>query len=172
MKTDHDMTATIEQPDRLAENEKQMRQAEELLGSLPQKSGVAKGLFEGRFVADWVFPYPQLPAEPAGRGGTGGRRARTLLRRTSRPRADRSRGRHSARSDRRTGGPRRARHDGADEVRRPRILADGLLPPAGSDRRAVQLDGDLRQRPPFDRHAGAAAVRHRASRSRNGCPIW
>jgi alkylation response protein AidB-like acyl-CoA dehydrogenase len=24
---------------------------------------VAKGLFEGRFVADWVFPYPQLPAD-------------------------------------------------------------------------------------------------------------
>jgi alkylation response protein AidB-like acyl-CoA dehydrogenase len=23
---------------------------------------VAKGLFEGRFVADWVFPYPQLPS--------------------------------------------------------------------------------------------------------------
>ena len=39
-----------------------MRQAEELLASLPQKIGVAKGLFEGRFVADWVFPYPQLPA--------------------------------------------------------------------------------------------------------------
>lgn len=62
MKTDHDMTATIEQPDRLAENEKQMRQAEELLESLPQRSGVAKGLFEGRFVADWLFPYPQIPA--------------------------------------------------------------------------------------------------------------
>ncbi len=38
-----------------------MRQAEELLGTLPQKIGVAKGLFEGRFVADWVFPYPELP---------------------------------------------------------------------------------------------------------------
>ncbi len=48
------------------QREKQMRQAEELLASLPQKTGVAKGLFEGRFVADWVFPYPQLPAEPAG----------------------------------------------------------------------------------------------------------
>lgn len=61
MKTDHLMTEANEQPDRLAQNEEQMRQAEELLGSLPQTIGVAKGLFEGRFVADWVFPYPQLP---------------------------------------------------------------------------------------------------------------
>jgi acyl-CoA dehydrogenase family member 9 len=56
------MTTTIEQPDRAIENEEQMRQAEELLESLPQKAGVAKGLFEGNFVADWVFPYPQIPA--------------------------------------------------------------------------------------------------------------
>ena len=40
--------------------EQQVQQAEELLGSLPQHTGVAKGLFEGRFVADWVFPYPEL----------------------------------------------------------------------------------------------------------------
>lgn len=40
-----------------------MRQAEDLLGSLPQQAGVAKGLFEGRFVADWVFPYPHLREE-------------------------------------------------------------------------------------------------------------
>jgi acyl-CoA dehydrogenase family member 9 len=38
-----------------------MQQAEELIGAMPQKIGVAKGMFEGRFVADWVFPYPQLP---------------------------------------------------------------------------------------------------------------
>lgn len=55
------MSATIEKSNHLAQRDQQMRQAEELLGSLPQKSGVAKGLFEGRFVADWVFPYPQLP---------------------------------------------------------------------------------------------------------------
>ena len=57
------MSSTIEQPDQVAQREAQMQQAEELLGSLPQKTGVAKGLFEGRFVADWVFPYPQLPAK-------------------------------------------------------------------------------------------------------------
>jgi alkylation response protein AidB-like acyl-CoA dehydrogenase len=56
------MSITIEQSERLAERERQIRQAEELLVSLPQKTGVAKGMFEGRFVADWVFPYPQLPA--------------------------------------------------------------------------------------------------------------
>ena len=43
--------------------EQQMKQAEELLSSLPQRLGVAKGLFRGEFVADWVFPYPQLSSE-------------------------------------------------------------------------------------------------------------
>jgi alkylation response protein AidB-like acyl-CoA dehydrogenase len=56
------MSVTTQQPDRLAQREAQMQQAEELLGTMPQKSGIAKGLFEGQFVADWVFPYPQLPA--------------------------------------------------------------------------------------------------------------
>src|SRR3954453_16067844 len=55
------MKNSPQRPDRLAQREVQMREAEELLGAMPQKSGVAKGLFEGRFVADWVFPYPQLP---------------------------------------------------------------------------------------------------------------
>src|SRR5689334_2456940 len=56
------MSTATQEPDRLAERKAQMKQAEELLGTMPQKSGVAKGLFEGQFVADWVFPYPQLPA--------------------------------------------------------------------------------------------------------------
>ena len=47
------------------EREAQIKQAEELLGSVPQRSGIAKGLFRGRFVADWVFPYPQLSTETA-----------------------------------------------------------------------------------------------------------
>src|SRR5881296_2010928 len=46
--------------------EKQVRDAEELLFAGPQKLGVAKGLFLGRFVADWVMPYPTVrPAEQA-----------------------------------------------------------------------------------------------------------
>jgi len=44
-----------------AEREKQIRDADELLFSGPQKLGVGKGLFLGRFVADWVMPYPQIP---------------------------------------------------------------------------------------------------------------
>src|SRR5437870_12101764 len=49
-----------------AERQKQIRAAEELLSALPQKLGVAKGLFLGRFVADWVMPYPTVrPSEQA-----------------------------------------------------------------------------------------------------------
>lgn len=40
-----------------------MRDAEDLLFSGPQRLGVAKGLFAGRFVADWVMPYPTLPPD-------------------------------------------------------------------------------------------------------------
>src|SRR6266545_3429335 len=48
------------------ERQKQMRAAEELLFAGPQKLGAAKGFFLGRFVADWVMPYPTIrPAEQA-----------------------------------------------------------------------------------------------------------
>src|SRR5437773_3293681 len=50
-----------------ADRQKQMRAAEELLFAGQQKLGLAKGLFLGRFVADWVMPYPAVrPAEQAG----------------------------------------------------------------------------------------------------------
>jgi alkylation response protein AidB-like acyl-CoA dehydrogenase len=45
------------------ERQKQVRAAEELLFTGPQKLGVAKGLFLGRFVADWVMPYPMIRTE-------------------------------------------------------------------------------------------------------------
>src|ERR1051325_8279544 len=51
-------TAEIE-----VERQKQIRSAEELLFTGPQKLGVAKGLFAGQFVANWVMPYPKLPAD-------------------------------------------------------------------------------------------------------------
>src|SRR4051794_14203060 len=51
------------QEERARAREQQIKQAEELLFSGPQRLGVAKGLFWGRFVADWVMPYPQLSAE-------------------------------------------------------------------------------------------------------------
>lgn len=45
-----------------ADRDKQMRQAEETLFAGVEKLGVAKGLFLGRFIADWVMPYPEIPA--------------------------------------------------------------------------------------------------------------
>jgi alkylation response protein AidB-like acyl-CoA dehydrogenase len=48
------------------ERQKEIRAAEELLFAGPQKLGVAKGLFLGRFVANWVMPYPTVrPADQA-----------------------------------------------------------------------------------------------------------
>src|SRR3954454_13050793 len=44
-----------------AERQKQVRQAEELLFSEPSRAGFAKALFRGRFRADVIFPYPELP---------------------------------------------------------------------------------------------------------------
>lgn len=43
------------------QQQQQLRQAEELIFSGPQKPGFAKGLFLGRFVAPWVMPYPGMP---------------------------------------------------------------------------------------------------------------
>jgi alkylation response protein AidB-like acyl-CoA dehydrogenase len=45
------------------QREKEMQQAEELLFSgAKEELGFAKGLFLGRFVADWAMPYPKLKA--------------------------------------------------------------------------------------------------------------
>ena len=41
--------------------QKQIQQAEELLFSGPQKAGFAKELFFGKFLAESMFPYPELP---------------------------------------------------------------------------------------------------------------
>src|SRR5947199_7517181 len=45
-----------------AQRQKEIQQAEELLFAGPQALGFAKGLFHGHFVADWVMPYPRIPA--------------------------------------------------------------------------------------------------------------
>src|ERR1700736_1118553 len=45
-----------------AQRQKEIQQAEELLFAGPQGLGFAKGLFLCRFVADWVTPYPRIPA--------------------------------------------------------------------------------------------------------------
>src|SRR4029434_10871681 len=47
----------------LAEREKRMDDAEQLLFAGPEKFGLAKGLFFGRFVEDWVMPFPALHLE-------------------------------------------------------------------------------------------------------------
>jgi alkylation response protein AidB-like acyl-CoA dehydrogenase len=46
-----------------AQRQKEIQQAEELLFAGPQALGFAKGLFQGHFVANWVMPYPRIPAE-------------------------------------------------------------------------------------------------------------
>jgi acyl-CoA dehydrogenase family member 9 len=53
-----------------AQRQQEMHSTEELLFAGPQKLGVAKALFEGRFVADWVMPYPQLSPEEETKLGT------------------------------------------------------------------------------------------------------
>src|SRR4030088_2012240 len=45
-----------------AQRQKEIQQAEELLFAGPQALGFAKGLFLGHFVAEWVIPYPRMPA--------------------------------------------------------------------------------------------------------------
>ena len=45
-----------------SQRQKEIAQAEELLFAGPQALGFAKGLFQGHFVADWVMPYPRIPA--------------------------------------------------------------------------------------------------------------
>src|SRR6201982_3311712 len=45
-----------------AQRQKEIQQGEELLFAGPQALGFAKGLFQGHCVADWVMPYPRIPA--------------------------------------------------------------------------------------------------------------
>jgi acyl-CoA dehydrogenase family member 9 len=44
------------------QRQKEIQQAEELLFAGRQELGFAKGLFLGKFVADWAMPYPRIPA--------------------------------------------------------------------------------------------------------------
>lgn len=54
------MNSNSSQTDFRQQRERQMKQAEELLASVPERLGIGKGLFWGKFVADWIFPYPRL----------------------------------------------------------------------------------------------------------------
>jgi acyl-CoA dehydrogenase family protein 9 len=44
------------------QRQKEIQQAEELLFTGHQELGFAKGLFLGKFIADWAMPYPRFPA--------------------------------------------------------------------------------------------------------------
>jgi alkylation response protein AidB-like acyl-CoA dehydrogenase len=45
-----------------AARQKEIQQAEELFLGGPEILGFTKGLFLGRFISDWVMPYPRIPA--------------------------------------------------------------------------------------------------------------
>src|SRR4029077_3447819 len=45
-----------------AQREKEIKQAEELFLGGPEVLGFTKSLFLGRFVSDWVMPYPRMAA--------------------------------------------------------------------------------------------------------------
>src|SRR5438270_3953108 len=45
-----------------AQRQKEIQQAEELFLGGPEVLGFTKGLFLGRFIGDWVMPYPRIPA--------------------------------------------------------------------------------------------------------------
>src|SRR5947208_16557468 len=45
------------------QRQKEIQQSEELLWARPQALGFGEGRFLGHFVADWVMPYPRIPAE-------------------------------------------------------------------------------------------------------------
>jgi alkylation response protein AidB-like acyl-CoA dehydrogenase len=47
----------------LPQHQQEIDSAEQLLFTGEQRLGLAKGLFFGRFVADWVMPYPVPPSE-------------------------------------------------------------------------------------------------------------
>ena len=141
------MNQMTAKPDKL--REKQVREAEELLFAGPQKLGVAKGLFLGRFVADWVMPYPVIPPEQSEAAD----HAVAELRGGAQP--------CPARAAPRVGEPilpERRRHPIGHE--RLWILGVGLWPRDGRAGQPVRLHFHFRQCPPLHRHQGAAVVRH------------
>ena len=104
-----------------------------------------------------LSPVACVPARGRGERRRGGAGLHPVA---HRPRGHRPAGRYSAIGDRRPRRARRAGHDRADRVRRPGILAAGLLPDHGGDRRPLRVDGGVRQRPSLDRHPRAGPLRH------------
>ena len=90
-------TATTTARSKIVRREQQVRQAEELLFSGPQRRSLAKELFWGRLAADLVLPYPQLSEEERPKVAAALARTQSVLRRASRPGRHRPAGRHPAR---------------------------------------------------------------------------
>ena len=139
----------------------QMKQAEELLFSEPPREGFAKALFRGEFRGDILFPYPRAARS---RSATAVENAVAAVRVFAQSHIDPAAIDREADIPRSVidglGRARRAGHDRAGRVRRPRVLAAGLLPDHGGHRRPLLLDGRVRQRPSLDRHPRAVALRH------------
>ena len=150
-----------------AQRQKEMHAAEELLFAGPEKLGVGQGtVSRAASSTDWVMPYPQLSAEQERRKWTrAARNCAHFLDETLDPAAiDRKADIPREVID----GPRparRVRDDGAARSWRARLVADGLLPRDGGDRRALRLDVGLRKCAALHRHARTA--RSSARRSRN-----
>ena len=142
------------------ERARQVRQAEELLFSGPRRGGSPRRCSGASSAATCSSPTPSCPPPSAPRSRRPWRAVRAF--------ADASI--DAAAIDREADIPRSV-IDGLAKlgvlgmtapagVRRPRVLAAGLLPDHGGDRRPLLLDGRVRQRAPLDRHPGAAALRH------------
>ena len=126
--------------------------------------GFAKGLFFGQYLGNKLLPYPDLDRDPAPSQMV------AELRRYCREHID------AAAIDRNAEIPQSV-IDGlgrlgvlgrllAPGVRRRRIQPDFVLPDDRSARRPLRQHGAVRQRPSFDRPAGAGAVRHAGAAGR------
>ncbi len=142
----------------LSQREKQIAEAEELLGDRLEKAGFAKSLFFGAFANQKLLDYPNLAADQPNHRLC--RRAAPVLPGGNRSGGNRSRSLDSAACDRRSGPSRNARRLLAEGVRRPRSDTDPILPVARSAGRPLRQHGPVCECPSFDRPAGDRPVRH------------
>ncbi len=165
---DHPQSAPLSDPERA----KQIQQAEELLFSGPARSGFAKALFRGEFRGDVLFPYPELPPAERTRVEEAVGRGPAIRRVEHRRRRDRPRGRHPSERHRRAGEAGRAGDDGAAGVRRPGVLAVGLLPDHGGRSAAIAPRRRCSSTPTTRSASGPCSSSARPSRRHAGCLRW
>ena len=127
-----------------------------------QEVGFAKGLFFGQYLGNKLLPYPDLDQRSA-RRPAGRRAAPAFASEQIDPAAIDRDAEIPQQRDRRPGQARRAGRLLAPGIRRRRLQPDLVLPDDRSARRPLRQHGAVRQRPSFDRPAGARAVRHAAS---------